>query len=78
MNYALRGKFPSLHRPLYKIFLYMHCFGYPELIFPLINCFNIILFRLLETNVCWDQSSYAMNVPISFIILLVKVKKNFP
>ena len=30
--------------------------------------FPIILFRFLETNICWNQSSYAMNVPLSFII----------
>ena len=55
----------------YKIFLHTHCFaGYPELIFPLKTRFPIILFRFLETNVCWNQSSYAMNVPLTFIIFL--------
>ena len=46
----------------YKIFLRRHCFGYPELIFPLKTSFPIILFRFLATNVCWNQSSFAMNV----------------
>ena len=42
----------------YNIFLHTHCFGYPELIFLLKTCFHV--FRFLETNVCWNQSSYAM------------------
>ena len=33
-------------------YFYTHCFGYPELIFPLKTSFPIILFRFLETNVC--------------------------
>ena len=53
-----------------KIFLHAHCFGYPEFVFPLKSSFPIILFRFLETNVCWNQSSYAMNVPLTFIIFL--------
>ena len=51
----------------YKIFLHTHCFGNPELIFPLKTCFPIVLFSFLETNVCWNQSSYAINVPLTFI-----------
>ena len=47
MNYALGGSLPSLHRLLQDI-LYMHCFVFPQLIFPLINCFPLILFRLLK------------------------------
>ena len=42
----------------YNIFLHTHCFGYLELIFLLKTCFHV--FRFLETNVCWNQSSYAM------------------
>ena len=42
----------------YNIFLHTHCFGYPELIFLLKTCFHVFCF--LETNVCWNQSSYAM------------------
>ena len=50
----------------YNIFLHTHCFGYPEFVFPLKSSFPIILFRFLETNVCWNQSSYAMNVQLTF------------
>ena len=71
MNYALRGEFPSLERLLQNIFYI--CITLPELIFPLINCFPVILFRLLEANICWNQSSHAMYVSLSFIILLAKV-----
>ena len=39
-------------------------------LFPLKSSFPIILFRFLETNFCWNQSSYAMNVPLTFIIFL--------
>ena len=46
----------------YKIFLHTHCFGYPEFVFPFKSSFPIILFSFLETNVYWNQSSYAMNV----------------
>ena len=61
----------------YKIFLHTDCFGYPELIFPLKTSFPIILFRFLETNVRWNQSFYAKNVPITFIILFAKVTTLF-
>ena len=69
VNYALGGEF---HHPIdsYKIFLHTHCFGYPELIFPLKTSFPIKLFRFLETNVCWNQSSYAMKVPLTLIIFV--------
>ena len=63
----------------YKIFLHTHCFaGYPELIFPLKTRFPIILFRFLETNVCWNQSSYAMNVPLTLIISWGEGNNTFP
>ena len=39
----------------YNIFLHTHCFGYPELIFPLKTCLLILLFRFFETNVCRNQ-----------------------
>ena len=64
----------------YKLFLHMHCFGYPELIFPLETSLPIILFRFLETNVWWNQSYYAMNVPLTFIIFFAfpEMKTHFP
>ena len=37
----------------------------------------IILFRFLKTNVCWNQSSYAINVPLTFIIFFAKVTTLF-
>ena len=61
----------------YKTFLRTHCFGYSELIFPLKASFPITLFRFLETNVCWNQSSYAMNVPLTFITFFAKVTTLF-
>ena len=61
-NKALILSYPTNN---YKIF-YTHCFGYPELIFRLKTSFPSILFRFLETNVCWNQSSYAKNVPLTF------------
>ena len=61
----------------YKIFLRMHCFGYPELIFPLKTSFPIVPFRFLETNVWWSQSYYAMNVPLTLIIFFAKVTTLF-
>ena len=73
-------EFSSLHRLLQNI-SYKHCFGCPELIFSLIKCLPIIPFRLLETNVRWNQSSHAMNVllptPLPFIILFAKVTTPF-
>ena len=39
--------------------------------------FPIILFRFLETNVCWNQSSYAMNIPLTLIIFFAKVTTLF-
>ena len=46
---------------------------------PLLSnlCFPIIPFRFLETNVCWNQSSYGMNVPLTFIIFFAKVTTLF-
>ena len=61
----------------YKKFLHTHCFGFPELVFPLKSSFPIILFRFLETNVSWNQSSYAMKVPLTFIFFLAKVTTLF-
>ena len=69
-NYSLRGEFPLLHRLLRDMFTYTHCFGYPELILPLKTSFPITLFSFLETNVCWNQSSYAMNVLLISLIFL--------
>ena len=65
VNYALR--YYSIDS--YKIYLHTHSFSYAELIFPFKTWLPIILFRFLETNVCWKQSSHAMNVPLPFIIL---------
>ena len=62
----------------YKIFLHTHCFGYPELIFPLKTSFSIILFCFLDTNVWWNQSYYAMNVPLTLIIFFCKGNYTFP
>ena len=50
VNYALRGEF-HYFIDSYKTFLHMHCFGCPELIFPLKTSFRIILFRFLETKI---------------------------
>ena len=61
----------------YKIYLNTHCFGCPELIFSLKTHFPIILFRFLETSVSWNQSSYAMYVPLTFIIFFAKVTTLF-
>ena len=54
------------------------CFGYSELICSLKTSFPIILFRSIETNVSWNQSSYAMTVPLTFIIFFAKVTTLFP
>ena len=62
----------------YKIFLHTDCFGCPELIFPLKTSFPIILFRFLEKNVCWNQSSYAMNVPLTFTLFFCGGNNTFP
>ena len=40
--------------------------------------FPIILFRFLETNVCWNRSSYAMNVPLTFIFFFCEGNNTFP
>ena len=61
----------------YKIFLHTHCFGYPKLIFPLKTSFSIILFCFLDTNVWWNQSYYAMNVPLTLIIFFAKATTLF-
>ena len=70
VNYALR------HYSIdsYKIYLHTHSFSYAELIFPFKTCLPIILFRFLETRVYWNQRFYAMNVPLTFLILFAKVK----
>ena len=68
VNCALRGEFPLLHHVLQDIFTYV--------LFWLIRVnlslksqlpYYTINFRFLETNVCWNQISYAMNVPLTFI-----------
>ena len=63
VNYAQRGEFPFLPRLLQDIFTYA-LFWLPR-VFPLNSSFPIILFRFLETNVCWNQSSCARNVPLT-------------
>ena len=70
VNYALR------HYSIdsYKIHLHTHSFSYAELIFPFKTWLPIILFRFLETRVYWNQRFYAMNVPLTFLILFAKVK----
>ena len=32
-----------------------------------------VFLKQIETNVCWNQSSYAMNVPLTFITFFAKV-----
>ena len=63
MNCALRGEFPLLRHVLQDIFTYA--------LFWLIRVqlpYHTINFRFLETNVCWNQISYAINVPLTSII----------
>ena len=62
MNCALRGEFPLLRHVLQDIFTYA--------LFWLIRVqlpYHTINFRFLETNVCWNQISYAINVPLTSI-----------
>ena len=55
---ALGGEFPLLDRLLQDIFTYA-LFWLPRVNLPLKTSFPIKLFRFLETNVCWNQSSYS-------------------
>ena len=70
------GEFPLLHIPLQDIFTYA-LFWYSELICPLKTSFPIILSRSIETNVSWNQSSYAMTVPLTFIIFFCEGNNTF-
>ena len=66
-NYALRGKFLLLHSLLQDIFIYA-LFWLPRVNLSLKNVLPyytpMTVFRFLETNVCWNQSSYAINIPL--------------
>ena len=72
LNYALRGEawgisITACHRLLEDIFTYA-LFWLTRVCVSLKKQLPIVLFRFLITNVCWNQSSYAMNVPLTFII----------
>ena len=69
VNCTLLGKFPLLHHVLQDIFTYT-LFWLIRVNLSLKNQlpYDTINFRFLETNVCLNQISYAMNVPITFII----------
>ena len=74
LNYALRGEawgisITACHRLLEDIFTYA-LFWLTRVCVSLKKQLPIVLFRFLITNVCWNQSSYAMNVPLTFIIFL--------
>ena len=74
LNYALRGEawgisITACHRLLEDIFTY-GLFWLTRVCVSLKKQLPIVLFRFLITNVCWNQSSYAMNVPLTFIIFL--------
>ena len=74
MNCALRGEFPLLRHVLQDIFTYalfwlirVHLSLKNQLPYYTIN------FRFLETNVCWNQISYAIKVPLTSIIFFERV-----
>ena len=74
LNYALRGEawgisITACHRLLEDIFTNA-LFWLTRVCVSLKKQLPIVLFRFLITNVCWNQSSYAMNVPLTFIIFL--------
>ena len=74
LNYALRREawgisITACHRLLEDIFTYA-LFWLTRVCVSLKKQLPIVLFRFLITNVCWNQSSYAMNVPLTFIIFL--------
>ena len=77
VNYALCGEFPLLHRLLQDISTYA-LFWLPRVCLSLkkqLPFYTISFF--FDTNVCWNQNSYAMNVPLTFIIFLAKVTTLF-
>ena len=81
LNYALRGEawgisITACHRLLEDIFTYA-LFWLTRVCVSLKKQLPIVLFRFLITNVCWNQSSYAMNVPLTFIIFFAKVRALF-
>ena len=79
VNCTLLGEFPLLHHVLQDIFTYA-LFWLIRVNLSLKNQlpYYTINFRFLETNVCWNQISYAMNVPLTFIFFfLAKVTALF-
>ena len=76
VNYALRGEFPLLYILLQDIFTYA-LFLLPGVNLSLKNQLPYYIISFSWNKRLLEQSSYAMNVPLTFIIFLAKVTALF-
>ena len=72
VNYALRGEFPLLHTLLQYIFTYA-LFWLPRVCLSLKKQLPYYTISFSWNKRLLEQSSYAMNVPLTFIIFFAKV-----